>query len=88
MELIDRKPGRPEKLANRQGFVRFYTVLTSTTSRDRLLLKLKPDHPEIFRKVCEGACTVREAGIEAGLVMVAKRDTLRFGAVTLRRQKG
>jgi len=83
LELIARKPGRPEKPANREGFVRFYTVLTSTTSRDRLLLKLKPDHPEIFRKVCEGACTVREAGIEAGLVVAAKRDTLRFGVCDL-----
>jgi hypothetical protein len=37
-----RIPGRPrKKLANDEGFERFYRVSTATTSRDRLLSALR-----------------------------------------------
>ena len=64
-----RMPGRPrKKLANDEGFERFYTVPTATTSRDRLLLALKRGHPEHFAAVCQLKCSPREAGIRAGLI--------------------
>ena len=44
-----RMPGRPRnKFVDDEGFERFYTVPTATTSRDRLLLALKRGYPEHF----------------------------------------
>ena len=69
LERTMRVPGRPrKKLVNDEGFERFYTVPTATTSRDRLLLALKRSHPEHFAAVCELECSAREAGIRAGLI--------------------
>jgi hypothetical protein len=58
-------------------------VKTATTSRDRLLLKLKREFPEWFRKVCENTLTPYAAAIEAGLVVAVQRDSLRFGVCNL-----
>jgi hypothetical protein len=87
LERIARKPGRQPKFANSEGLVRFYTVHTSTTSRDRLLLKLKSNHPDIFKRVCEGTLTVHEGGIEARLVVPVNRHALRFGVCDLKAAK-
>ena len=64
-----RMPGRPRnKFVDDEGFERFYTVPTATTSRDRLLLALKRGYPEHFAQVCELKCSPREAGIKAGII--------------------
>ena len=69
LERVAREPGRPpKKLANDEGFERFYTVSTATTARDRLLLGLKRHHPEHFAGVCALECSPREAAIRAGLI--------------------
>jgi hypothetical protein len=69
VERVAREPGRPRKtLVNSEGFVRFYTIPTAATSRDRLLVALKRHHPQHFQAVCALECSVREAGIRAGLI--------------------
>ena len=74
-----RMPGRPRnKFVDDEGFERFYTEPTTTTSRDRLLLALKRGYPEHFAAVCELKCSPREAGIRAGII---KTRRFRCGGV-------
>lgn len=87
LERIARNPGRPRTLVNHEGF-RFYTVSTTATSRDRLLLALRRHHPEQYKKVCSGQCSPHLAGIEAGLVVARKSQRLQFGACDIEAARG
>ena len=74
-----RMPGRSRNIfVDDEGFERFYTVPTATTSRDRLLLALKRGYPEHFAAVFELKCSPREAGIRAGII---KTRRFRCGGV-------
>jgi hypothetical protein len=67
--LTAREIGRPRKsIVNDESFERFYTISTASTSRDRLLLSLYRNHVEHFIAVCDHECSLRQAGIEAGLI--------------------
>ena len=66
------------KFVDDEGFERFYTVPTATTSRDRLLLALKRGYPEHFAAVFELKSSPREAGIRAGII---KTRRFRCGGV-------
>ena len=74
LERTVRERGRPrKKLANDEDFERFYTLPTSATARDRLLLALKRQHPEQFLDVCQLRCSARQAAIRAGLIAAPSR---------------
>ena len=74
LERVARPRGRPRtNLVNDDDFVPFYSLPTASTSRDRLLLALKRNHPDHFAMVCSGKLSARAAAIEAGLLAVGFR---------------
>ena len=84
MEGSKRLPGRPTKSTNGASLPEALVVSRSTNARDRILLKLKSNHPEIFEQVCNGVITPRQGAISAGIVrVVPRRPYLRFGAIDL-----
>jgi hypothetical protein len=69
LERVARLPGRPRKtFVNDEGFQRFYKVPTAATAPDRLLPLLKRNHTKDFAAVCKNECSIRQAGIRAGLI--------------------
>jgi hypothetical protein len=77
LHRIARPPGRPRtKFVNDEDFKRFFKVSTAANSIDRLLLQLMSNHRELFEAACRGECSVRQAGIRAGLI---KDSCRRYG---------
>jgi hypothetical protein len=69
LKLAMRTPGRPRtSQANDEGFNRFYTLSTSRTATDQILLGLEKQFPEEYACVCKGECTPYAAAVNAGLV--------------------
>ena len=69
LKLAMRSPGRPRKSqANDEGFDRFYTLSTSRTATDQILLGLEKQYPEQYARVCKRECTPYAAAVNAGLV--------------------
>jgi hypothetical protein len=83
LELIARKPGRSPNIVNDEDLKRYYKVSTATTSRDRLLPLLRHDHPEAYRKIVEEGYSPYAAAVEAGVVVAARKASLRFGVCDL-----
>jgi hypothetical protein len=77
LERTTRKQGRPKaKLVSDENSRLTYVVTTASTGHDRILLRLKSKHPEIYTAVCKSMCEIREGGIQAGLI---KRSSPRYG---------
>jgi hypothetical protein len=77
LHRIARPPGRPRtKFVNDEGFKRFYKVSTAANAIDRLLLQLMSNHRELFEAACRGECSLRQAGLRAGLI---KDSCRRYG---------
>jgi hypothetical protein len=69
LKLVMRTPGRPRKSpTNDEAYNRFYTLSTSSTSIDRILLALEEQYPEEYGRVCRRECTPYAAAVRAGLV--------------------
>jgi hypothetical protein len=69
LKVVMRSPGRPRtSQTNGEGFERFYTLSTSSTARDQILLALEKQYPEHYARVCKGECTPYAAAVSAGFV--------------------
>jgi hypothetical protein len=80
LERTLRVKGRARtNLANGEDFQRFYPYPKTQTGRDWMLLKLKQGYPEHFATLCESKGSIRQAAIKAGVVVAARRNSLRFG---------
>jgi hypothetical protein len=66
LERICNRPGRPQMLAHSDGLRTFYHVSTSSTSTDRMLLRLLRHRADLFAKVANGILSLGEATKAAG----------------------
>jgi hypothetical protein len=68
LESTTRKRGRPANNVLDENSRPIYRVTSATTGTDRILLRLKSRHPEIFAAVCESTYKIKEGGIRAGFI--------------------
>ena len=66
LEHICNRPGRRQTLAHSEGYTTFYRVSTSSTSTDRMLLRLLRHKPDLFAKVADESMSLGEATKAAG----------------------